>query len=155
MKKKENSVERFFPVGYDLMCCDGFVDKDGKEIALSLHDKIVYSYLKARIGYFVNERKGDYFDTQEKIAYSLSFAVNTVRKSIKKFFDAGVLQGYKAKWNNYENWRYVSIEDLKTYRKNDINKEKRESAEKTPANKTAGDTYVDWLDNFDGIDPPF
>lgn len=143
MEDKEDSTERFFPVGYDLMCCEGMIDKDGKEVKLSLYDKIIYSYLKARIKYFVNERKGDYFDTQERIAYNLSFSLGVVRKSIKKFFDVGVLKGYKAKWNNYENWRYVSIEDLKTYRKNDINKEK------------SGVSQRDRLDNFDDIDLPF
>ena len=46
---------------YDLSSASGFVSKEtGEYIKLVPNDKFVYAYIRARIKFFVQEKKGEY-----------------------------------------------------------------------------------------------
>lgn len=115
------TVKPYIMVDYDLLKADGFFNKnhDAKSIAthsttptLTPNDKIVYSYIRARLKFFVDEKKGEYYDTQESIAEALAMNISSSRKSLNKFIDCGILIASKEKFRNYSNYRYKSILEL-------------------------------------------
>lgn len=150
----EKSSE-FLKFRYDFLRAKGFVSQDGEYVSLSVYDVFVYLYVKQKIEYFAKEKGGEYFATQEQIANECGVSLSTVKRALKKFVDGGVLTCYKKKWRNYENWRYVDMKELTLYG------EGVESHKETPTKHTDEHTdkehpsFTDWLDNFDGIDPPY
>lgn len=107
------TIKPYIMVEYDLLKADGFVSrKTGKYVKLVANDKLLYSYVKARLRFFVEEKKGEYFDTQQSIADALSMNLSSAKTSLAKFRDNEVLFAKKEKFKNYENWRYRKLEEL-------------------------------------------
>ena len=114
---------RFVAVPYDLLKADGYVNKDGDFIPLSLIEKMIYSYVYSRWKYFVKEKKGDYYDTQESIADGLNIDRRSVMRKLKQFMEEGIVKGEKVKFSNYMNWKYTNISELKLWKEVDGKKE--------------------------------
>lgn len=107
------TIKPYIMVEYDLLKADGFVSrKTGKYVKLVANDKLLYSYVKARLRFFVEEKKGEYFDTQQSIADALSMNLSSAKTSLAKFRENEILFAKKEKFKNYENWRYKSLEEL-------------------------------------------
>ena len=68
-------------------------------------------YIENRIAFFVDVKKGEYFETHDTIAESLGLEKKAVGKSTKKWRDAGVLKG-KSKRSSCGNlqWTYFGVE---------------------------------------------
>ena len=98
---------------YDLSSASGFVSKEtGEYIKLVPNDKFVYAYIRARIKFFVQEKKGEYYDTQEAIAEALNMDVKSARTCLNKFIAHGIITAEKKKFRNFSNWRYSEVKDL-------------------------------------------
>lgn len=107
------TIKRFVGIEYDLLKASGFINPETGEFEkLIANDKLLYAYVRDRLKYFVNDQKGEYYDTQEAIATALSMDVKSARKSLAKFMDCGIIKAEKKKFHNYMNWRYREIEDL-------------------------------------------
>jgi hypothetical protein len=112
------TIKPFVMIEYELLEARGFVNQfTGEFVTLIANDKLLYAYIKARLKYFVDERKGEYFDTQEAMADALSMDVKSARKSLQKFIEAGVLVCKKEVFRNYKNWRYSKVHDLVLWKK--------------------------------------
>lgn len=157
------TIKPFIMMEYELLEAKGFVDygKDKPEerfVNLIANDKILYSYIKARVKYFVDEKGGEYFDTQEAIAEALNMDVKSARKSLSKFIEAGILVCEKKKFKNFLNWRYSKVNNLVLWKKDAKGepvifsgrtvKEPLQSKEKAVVSKVQ-DTVPDWLDESD------
>lgn len=117
------TIKRFIKVEYDLLRSDGFVCKgSGEVVKLITLDKLAYSYLKARMHYFITERKGEYYDTQEAIATALAVDIKSAAKSLKKLSDFGVLHRHSFQHRSHVNYKYTGLEDLNlfVYEKTDV-----------------------------------
>lgn len=119
MNTDNTLVKPFIMVDYDLLKAKGFIDKEGKPVKLIANDKLVYCYIRARIKYFVEEQKGEYYDTQQAIADALCIDLKSARKSLDKFITAGILHAKKKLYRNYYNFRYSKIEDLTLFENGD------------------------------------
>ena len=109
-------IKPYITVDYDLLKADGFVNKEtGEFVKLIANDKLLYSYLKARIKYFVIERRGEYYDTQESIANACGMNVTSARKGLAKFRDNGILEAKLQPFKNYNNWRYSRLHNLELW----------------------------------------
>lgn len=107
------TIKPYIMVEYDLLKADGFVSrKTGEFVKLVPNDKLLYSYMKARLRFFVEEKKGEYFDTQQSIADALAMNLSSAKTSLSKFRENGILFAKKEKFKNYENWRYKNLEEL-------------------------------------------
>lgn len=157
------TIKPFIMIEYELLEAKGFVDyrKDKPEerfVNLIANDKILYSYIKARVKYFVDEKGGEYFDTQEAIAEALNMDVKSARKSLSKFIEAGILVCEKKKFKNFLNWRYSKVNDLVLWKKDAKGepvifngrtvKEPLQPKEKAVASNMQN-TVPDWLDESD------
>lgn len=108
-----NQVKPFITVEYDLLKAKGFINpKTGVPEKLTPNDKLVYVYVRARIKYFVDEKKGEYYDTQEAIANALCMDIKSARKALDKFIEAGVLDACKKLHRNYYNYRYSKMAEI-------------------------------------------
>lgn len=108
-----NQVKPFIMVDYDLLKARGFINpKTGVPEKLTPNDKLVYVYVRARIKYFVDEKKGEYYDTQEAIANALCMDIKSARKALDKFIEAGVLDACKKLHRNYYNYRYSKMAEI-------------------------------------------
>ena len=157
------TIKPFIMMEYELLEAKGFVDyrKDKPEerfVNLIANDKILYSYIKARVKYFVDEKGGEYFDTQEAIAEALNMDVKSARKSLSKFIEAGILVCEKKKFKNFLNWRYSKVKDLVLWKKDAkgepvvfdgrTTKTPLQPKEK-PIKSQVQNTVPDWLDESD------
>lgn len=88
-----------------------FSPSTGEAVSISTLDKAVYMYIENRITFFVDVKKGEYFETHDTIAESLGLEKKAVGKSTKKWRDAGVLKG-KSKRSSCGNlqWTYSGVE---------------------------------------------
>lgn len=103
-------VNPYIIIEYDLLAAEAFVSKQtGKAVKLLPNDKLLYCYMRARIKYFVDQKKGEYFDTQESIADALSMNPSSAKASLAKFIENGILIGEKKKFKNFMNWRYEKL----------------------------------------------
>lgn len=110
---------RFIKVPYDLMGADGYVGKDNALIPLTITEKCLYCLMRSRFEYFVLEKKGAYYDTQENIGDSLKIDRRTVLQKVKLFMENGVIEGVKKKHSNFLNWNYTAVRDLRLWWKVD------------------------------------
>ena len=88
-----------------------FSPRTGEAIPISTLDKAVYMYIENRITFFVDVKKGEYFETHDTIAESLGLEKKAVGKSTKKWRDAGVLKGIskRSSCGNLQ-WTYSGVE---------------------------------------------
>ena len=57
------TIKPYVMIEYELLEARGFVNQfTGEFVTLIANDKLLYVYIKARLKYFVDERKGEYFD---------------------------------------------------------------------------------------------
>ena len=160
------TIKPFIMMEYELLEAKGFVDytKDKPEerfVNLIANDKIVYAYIRARVKYFVDEKGGEYFDTQEAIADALNMDVKSARKSLSKFIEAGILVCEKKKFRNFLNWRYSKVKDLVLWKKGEKGKPVLMEGRTVKTSLQSKEKHVtskpqqpvpDWLDD---IDEPF
>lgn len=107
------TIKPYYAMDYDLSSASGFVSKEtGEYIKLVPNDKFVYAYIRARIKFFVQEKKGEYYDTQEAIAEALNMDVKSARTCLNKFIAHGIITAEKKKFRNFSNWRYSEVKDL-------------------------------------------
>ena len=107
------TIKPYYAMDYDLSSASGFVSKEtGEYIKLVPNDKFVYAYIRARIKFFVQEKKGEYYDTQEAIAEALNMDVKSARTCLNKFITHGIITAEKKKFRNFSNWRYSEVKDL-------------------------------------------
>ena len=107
------TIKPYYAMDYDLSRSSGFVSKKtGEYIKLVPNDKFVYAYIRARIKFFVQEKKGEYYDTQEAIAEALNMDVKSARTCLNKFIAHGIITAEKKKFRNFSNWRYSEVKDL-------------------------------------------
>lgn len=107
------TIKPYYAMDYDLSSASGFVSKEtGEYIKLVPNDKFVYAYVRARIKFFVQEKKGEYYDTQEAIAEALNMDVKSARTCLNKFIAHGIITAEKKKFRNFSNWRYSEVKDL-------------------------------------------
>ena len=153
-------------IEYELLEARGFVDytKDKPEerfVSLIANDKLLYAYIRARVKYFVDEKGGEYFDTQEAIADALNMDVKSARKSLSKFIEAGILVCEKKKFRNFLNWRYSKVKDLVLWKKGEKGEPVLVEGRTVKTPLQPKQNYVpskpqqhvpDWLDD---IDEPF
>lgn len=87
-----------------------FSPKTGEAVSISILDKAVYMHIENRITFFVDVKKGEYFETHDTIAESLGLEKKAVGKSMKKWRDAGVFHG-KSKRSASGNlqWTYSGV----------------------------------------------
>src|SRR5574344_187931 len=87
-----------------------FSPKTGEAVTISILDKAVYMYIENRITFFVDVKKGEYFETHDTIAENLGLEKKAVGKSTKKWRDAGVFHG-KSKRSASGNlqWTYSGV----------------------------------------------
>lgn len=157
------TIKPFIMMEYELLEAKGFVDytKDKPEekfVNLIANDKILYAYIRARVKYFVEEKGGEYFDTQEAIADALNMDVKSARKSLSKFIKAGIIVCEKKKFRNFLNWRYSKVKDLVLWKKGEKGepvifagrtvKEPLQTKEKVVVSKVQN-TVPDWTDESD------
>lgn len=102
----------FLKIDIELLMSNEVFNLEGEGVSFSLTDKVVYSYMLMRIGYFCWEKKGEYFDTQDDIAKVLGIDVQPVRRSIKKMIDMGILKGRKIRYDGRIKWVYTDIVPL-------------------------------------------
>lgn len=108
-----NQVKPFIMVEYDLLKAKGFIShKTSKPEKLTPNDKLVYVYVRARIKYFVEEKKGEYYDTQEAIANALCMDIKSARKALDKLIESGILVACKKLHRNYYNYRYYKMSEI-------------------------------------------
>lgn len=108
--------ERFIALNYDLCRAVGYVSETtGEFVEMTWVDKALYALMKSRHSFFVLEKKGDYYDTQEEIAKALYIDRKTAQRRIKIFMDNGVVIGKKVKSRNYLNWQYHQVKNLKLW----------------------------------------
>ena len=107
------TIKPYYAMDYDLSRASGFVSKKtGEYIKLVPNDKFVYAYIRARIKFFVHEKKGEYYDTQEAIADALNMDVKSARNCLNKFINHGVIYAKKEKFRNFSNWRYSEVQEM-------------------------------------------
>ena len=107
------TIKPYYAMDYDLSSASGFVSKEtGEYIKLVPNDKFVYAYIRARIKFFVQEKKGEYYDTQEAIAEALNMDVKSARTCLNKFIAHGIITAEKKKFRNFSNWRYSEVKGL-------------------------------------------
>ena len=107
------TIKPYYAMDYDLSSASGFVSKEtGEYIKLVPNDKFVYAYIRARIKFFVQEKNGEYYDTQEAIAEALNMDVKSARTCLNKFIAHGIITAEKKKFRNFSNWRYSEVKDL-------------------------------------------
>lgn len=106
---------RFFKSYYDLMSASGFVGNNGELVKLTLTEKNIYCLMLSRYDYFVREKGGTYYDTQESIGCALDIDRRTVLQKLKVFMKHGVIVGEKKKVGNYLNWSYTAINPMKLW----------------------------------------
>lgn len=107
------TIKPYYAMDYDLSSASGFVSKEtGEYIKLVPNDKFIYAYVRARIKFFVQEKKGEYYDTQEAIAEALNMDVKSARTCLNKFIAHGIITAEKKKFRNFSNWRYSEVKDL-------------------------------------------
>lgn len=100
----------YITVDISLLRSEGFVcPVSGELVRLTGNDKLLYSYMRNRIDFFVTRQGGEYFDTQSSIADALNLNITSVRKGLTKFQKSGILVAEKIKFRNYWNWRYLEI----------------------------------------------
>lgn len=105
--------ERFIALSYDLCRAAGYVSEtNGELVEMTWVDKTLYSLMKSRHSFFVVEKKGDYYDTQEEIAKALYVDRKTVQRRVKILMDNGIVIGRKVKSRNYLNWQYHQVKNL-------------------------------------------
>lgn len=109
---------RFFKSYYDLMSASGFVGNNGELVKLTLTEKNIYCLMLSRYDYFVKEKGGAYYDTQESIGCALDIDRRTVLQKLKVFMKHGVIVGEKKKVGNYLNWSYTAINPMKLWWEN-------------------------------------
>lgn len=87
-----------------------FSPKTGEAVSISILDKTVYMHIENRITFFVDVKKGKYFETHDTIAESLGLEKKAVGKSTKKWRDAGVFHGKskRAASGNLQ-WAYSGV----------------------------------------------
>lgn len=108
--------ERFIALSYDLCRAAGYVSETtGEFVEMTWVDKALYSLMKSRHSFFVVEKKGDYYDTQEEIAKALYVDRKTVQRRVKILMDNGIVVGRKVKSRNYLNWQYHQVKNLKLW----------------------------------------
>lgn len=71
--------------------------------------------MKSRHSFFVVEKKGEYYDTQDEIAKALHIDRKTVQRRVKILMDNGIVVGKKVKSRNYLNWQYRQVKNLKLW----------------------------------------
>ena len=147
------TIKPYYAMDYDLSSAAGFVSKEtGEYIKLVPNDKFVYAYIRARIKFFVQEKKGEYYDTQEAIAEALNMDVKSARTCLNKFIAHGIITAEKKKFRNFSNWRYSEVKDLVLW-KGSI--KEPVMLEKITVNSSAKQSYTppppaeDWYDERD------
>ena len=107
------TIKPYYAMDYDLSASAGFVSKEtGEYVKLVPNDKFVYAYVRARVKYFVDEKKGSYYDTQEAIADALNMDVKSARNCLNKFIKHGIITAKKEKFRNFSNWRYSEVTEM-------------------------------------------
>lgn len=111
--------KRFVKMYYDLLSAGGFVGKDGELVNLTITEKAIYCLMSSRFEFFVNEKKGTYYDTQESIGAALNIDRRTVLQKLKVFMKHGIIVGVKKKRSNFMNWNYTAVREMKLWWKVD------------------------------------
>lgn len=107
------TIKPYYAMDYDLSSAAGFVSKEtGEYVKLVPNDKFVYAYVRARVKFFVEEKKGAYYDTQEAIAEALNMDVKSARNCLNKFIKHGIITAKKDKFRNFSNWRYSEVKEM-------------------------------------------
>lgn len=107
------TIKPYYAMDYDLSSASGFVSKEtGEYVRLVPNDKFVYAYVRARVKFFVEEKKGAYYDTQEAIAEALNMDVKSARNCLNKFIKHGIITAKKEKFRNFSNWRYSEVKEM-------------------------------------------
>ena len=111
------TIKPYYAMDYDLSSASGFVSKEtGEYVKLVPNDKFVYAYVRARVKFFVDEKKGAYYDTQESIAEALNMDVKSARNCLNKFINHGIITAKKEKFRNFSNWRYSEVKEMLLWR---------------------------------------
>jgi len=76
----------------------------GIECEITVHDKMVYSYIYQQSNWFKVNKK-DMFESQDSVAMTLGFDRKTVNRSIKKLEDVGLV--VKTKKRVDDTWKNV------------------------------------------------
>ena len=79
---------------------------------LSSTDILVYTYIHQKMKFFVEEKKGEYYESQETIADILGMNPQTVRRSLLKLEKEGILKVERKRYKGVRKNYYVFIKDL-------------------------------------------
>lgn len=148
-------TNEFIKLGYSFLKAKGFINDCGEYIPISMGDICVYLHVKQKVEYFAIEKKGEYFATQEMIARDIGLSLSSVKKSLKKFIDNGIIVCYKKKWRNYENWRYVNVKELLLYGEIPSQKGSNGRVQSVQYEDSRDEQRGHVVTPLDEIDPPF
>ncbi len=105
--------EQYVKLPYTLMAAKGYVNQDtGEAIKMSQGAKFVYLYLKARNQFFVVERGGEHFESQNTIAEAVGMDLRRVGDIILEFIKNGVVWAEKEACSNGRRWHYRRVNNL-------------------------------------------
>lgn len=102
---------QFIQFPYELLKAQGFSNKEGKVIALTIQAKIIYLYMKQRWKYFTGEGL-EYRDSLDSIADQLSINRKTVMSAVKVFQENGIITACKERYHGREKWFWKNFNDL-------------------------------------------
>ena len=114
-QEDHNMKESFIQVERKLLRAAGFISEDGELVPITPTDKWLYVYIRDRVNFFVNERKGNYFETHETISEATATARKTVVRFVDKFITAGVIVAKKEKKGRYYGYSYKVVHPLNLY----------------------------------------
>lgn len=109
-----NNEKEFYKLPKGLLKANGFTSlKDGSYVVLPLSAIRVYVYMLSRNTYFVKEKKGEHYETQDTIAQSVGLERKAVGRVLKLFIQHGIISGHKTKadGSNHLVWRYTSVKE--------------------------------------------
>ena len=105
-----------------------------------------------KMDYFCNQKDGEYFDSQEEMAYDMGMDVQPIRRSVKKLFDVGILRGRKVRWKGKIKWVYTDISPPEKIK--GISKEREEEQEIMSYENRVIERKA-LQEQLDHIEPPF
>lgn len=144
--------EPFVQVPYALLAAKGYVNQEtGEAIKMSQGAKFVYIYLKARNQFFVVERGGEHFESQNTIAEAVGMDLRRVGDIILEFIKNGVVWAEKEACSNGRRWHYRRVNNLLLWKGKDKTplKEGKKAAKETESELHLVDEVPEWLWNDD------
>lgn len=92
------NVEDFYKMPKALAKADGYISKTtGEAVKITASGKIIYTFMLYRNKFFVEELKGDHFESQATIASSCGMEYKAVGRILREFRDHGLIAAKKVK----------------------------------------------------------